>query len=145
MAKSFWRALVRLGIAFAAMNETRHETMTRTRGVRRIGKPAGAALCAIAIACWIVPAGAASPLTPQQRQELRQALEKLVVARAAMASMVSECNGGAIMVFACPAPAARRAPSDTACAEPLAPCGLVAALRETDQAIDHLRGALAQR
>lgn len=117
--------------------------MTRTSGIRRIGKLAGASLCAIALTC--APAGAASPLTPERRQELAQALEKLVASRAAMASMVSECNGGAIMVFACPPPAARQPQSDTACNEPLAPCGLVAALRETDHAIDHLRGVLARK
>ncbi len=87
---------------------------------------------------------ATSSLKPEQLQQLQQALVTLTEARRQIGGMVSECNGGEIMVLACPAP--QRAPSkrSAGCIESVASCNLVAALKETDAAIDRVNKALSE-
>ena len=74
---------------------------------------------------------------------MTSALDELAAARAHLRAMVSDCNGGDILVRACPlrVPQAQEA----ACAEPIAPCSVVEALRATNAAIAALDPAKLPR
>lgn len=107
----------------------------------------GLGACSASWAQTHTPAGPtrASRFTADELRALHEALVTLTNARQQLAGMVSDCDGGDIAVLACPPP--RPGPQhggSAGCVLPLDDCDVVAALKQTEVAIDHVNKALAK-
>jgi bacterioferritin-associated ferredoxin len=94
----------------------------------------------LSIATILVPIQQGLTATPQvnpiaaksAKSSTQSALARLITARRQLAQQVSNCNGGDILVRTCPG---NVPPAAQSCQEPIAPCAIVEALKDTDRAI----------